>query len=46
MFVMRDENRVIVGVFASAQPGFAEEFISADADELQEFYKKLNEEKA
>jgi hypothetical protein len=45
MFVMRDENGVIVGVFTSAQPGFAKEFISVDDDELKEFYKLLNEVK-
>ena len=46
MFVMRDENGVIVGVFTSAQPGYADEFVPADGAELQEFYKALNEAKA
>ena len=45
MFVMRDESGKIVGVFASAQPGYADEFVPADDDELKEFYKVLNEVK-
>jgi hypothetical protein len=46
MFVMRDESGEIFGVFASAQPGYAEEFVPTDDAELQEFYKLLNEPSA
>lgn len=45
MFVMRNEDGQIVGVFANLQPELAEEYLEPESVELSEFYGRLNHKK-
>jgi len=38
-YIEKDQNGFIVGVFANRQPGFAEELVSENSEELAAFYK-------
>lgn len=40
IYVQRNEDGVIVGVFASEQPGLADEPLKADDQEVLEFYNR------
>ncbi len=39
MFVWRNENGLVVGLFANAQPGYAEEYLAADHPDILDFYR-------
>ena len=45
MFIERNESGDIVAVYASEQPGRAEEFLAQDSHEIADFYLRLNESK-
>lgn len=42
MYVQRNDDGVICGLYANLQPGFAEEFLPADSSEVIEFYARVN----
>lgn len=44
MFVERNELKVIIAVYASAQPGRAEELLSVNDVEITAFYERLRED--
>lgn len=39
MYVQRNEQGKIIGVFVALQPGFAEEFLLETSSEIAEFYQ-------
>lgn len=43
MFIERNESGDIVAVYASAQPGAAEEYLPAEDQQIFEFYERLKE---
>ena len=43
MYVQRNDNGDIAGVYAALQPDIAEEFIDESSRELAAFYEKANE---
>jgi hypothetical protein len=43
MYVQRNDNGDIVGVYAALQPDIAEEFIDESSPELAAFYEKASE---
>lgn len=46
MFIERNEQGEIIAVYASEQPGRAEEFMPHDSQEITDFYQRLNEAQA
>lgn len=42
MYVLRNNEGKICGLFANLQPGAAEEYLEAGDPEIVEFYKSLN----
>lgn len=41
IYVQRNENGEIVGVYSVEQKGFAEEAVEPDSEEVAEFYKTI-----
>lgn len=42
MFVNRNSEGLITGVYSSKQDGYAEEFLDENAQEIHEFYERLS----
>lgn len=42
MYVLRNEDGLVVGVFAMPQPGIKEELLEIESEELEEFYTRAN----
>ncbi len=40
MYVQRNADGVIFAIYAVLQPGFAEEYLPADHEEIVEFYNR------
>ncbi len=41
MFVLRNDDGEIIGLFANLQPGVAEEYLDVNSEEIAEFYEKI-----
>lgn len=42
MFVLRNDDGEIIGLFANLQPGIAEEYLDVNSAEIAEFYEKIH----
>jgi hypothetical protein len=42
MYVKRDEHSLIIGVFTSLQPGYAEELLDKNDAEISAFYERVD----
>lgn len=42
MYVMRNEEGLVVGCFANKQPTVAEEYLKEDHPDIIDFYARLN----
>ncbi len=44
IFVQRNDKGEIVGVFLNKQPGFAEEVVEKDSEEVVSYFNKAHQE--
>ncbi len=42
IYVERDDSGTIVGIYANAQPGFAEEAVSENSEEIAEYINRIS----
>lgn len=46
IYVQRDSDGVIIGIYSTFQEGYAEELLSEDSEEVVDFFRRLENDNA